>query len=163
MSDINNKQIKEKRTFLVLVDGSEEFAPTLHFVCRRAIKSGGRIALLYIIKPAEFQHWVGVGDLMQYESREEAEARCQVVADNVHKYTGKMPVIFIREGQPHEVIGHLIEEESSLSILVLGASTGDDGPGPIITHLVNKLAGGFPLPITIVPGGLTDEEIDAIT
>ncbi len=153
----------DERTFLCLVDSSEEFSPTLRFVCRRAEHTGGRIALLYIIQPAEFQHWLGVGDLMKQESREEAEEMCRVVADVVQKRTGKMPVIYIREGQPHEVLTDLIEEVPSLSVLVLGASTGGEGPGPIVDHIVNKVAGGFSLPITIVPGGLSDEAIDAIT
>ncbi len=153
----------DERTFLCLVDSSEEFSPTLRFVCRRAMHTGGRIALLYIIQPAEFQHWLGVGDLMKQESRDEAEEMCQVVADVVQKRTGKIPIIYIREGQPQEVLSQLIEEEPSLSVLVLGASTAGEGPGPIVSHIVNKVAGGFSLPITIVPGGLSDEEIDAIT
>ena len=153
----------EDRTFLCLVDSSEEFSPTLRFVCRRAEHTGGRIALLYIIQPAEFQHWLGVGDLMKQESREEAEEMCSVVADVVKRRTGKMPIIYIREGQPQEVLSELIEEVPELSVLVLGASTGGEGPGPIVDHIVNKVAGGFSLPITIVPGGLSDEEIDAIT
>ncbi len=153
----------EGRTFLCLVDDSEEFGPTLRFACKRAMNTGGRIALLYIIQPAEFQHWLGVGDLMKHESREEAEEMCNVVADVVQKRTGKWPVIYIREGSPQEVLTQLIEEEPSLSVLVLGASTKGEGPGPIVSHLVNKMAGEFTLPITIVPGGLSDEEIDAIT
>jgi len=153
----------EERTFLCLVDDSEEFSPTLRFACRRAMNTGGRIALLYIIQPAEFQHWLGVGDLMKHESREEAEEMCHVVADVVQKRTGKMPIIYIREGQPHEVLSSLVSEEPSLSVLVLGASTAGEGPGPIVSHFVNNVAGEFRLPITIVPGGLSDEEIDGIT
>lgn len=167
-NDIENKdqevqEQNEERTFLCLVDDTEEFSPTLRFVCRRAMNTGGRIALLYIIQPAEFQHWIGVEDLMKQESREQAEEMCNVVANVVLKQTGKMPVIYIREGQAHEVLVKLIEEEPSLSVLVLGASTKGEGPGPIVSHIVNNVAGGFALPITIVPGGLSDEEIDAIT
>ena len=64
------KNPSDERTFLCLVDSSEEFSPTLRFVCRRSMNTGGRIALLYIIQPAEFQHWLGVGDLMKQESRD---------------------------------------------------------------------------------------------
>ncbi len=160
-----NEEVKTlpERTFLCVVDETDEFAPTLRFVCQRAIKTGGRIALLYIIQPAEFQHWLGVGDLMKQENREEAEEMVQVLADVVQRRTGKMPIIYIREGKPHEVLLNLIQEEESLSVLVLGASSVEEGPGPIISHVVNKMAGKFSLPITIVPGGMSDEEIDAIT
>ena len=156
------KQEISKRTFLCVVDDSEEFTPTLRYACRRANNTGGRIALLYIIQPAEFQHWLGVGDLMQQESREVAEEMCQVLADVVLRRTEKMPVIYIREGKPYEVLVDLIKEEEDLSVLVLGSSTAGEGPGPIVSHVVNKMAGDFALPITIVPGGLSDEEIDAI-
>ncbi|MBT4887953.1 MAG: universal stress protein [Rhodospirillales bacterium] len=151
-----------QRTFLCVVDDSEEFTPTLRYACRRANNTGGRIALLYIIQPAEFQHWLGVGDLMQQESREVAEEMCQVLAEVVIRRTEKMPVIYIREGKPYEVLLDLIKEEQDLSVLVLGSSTAGEGPGPIVSHVVNKMAGDFALPITIVPGGLSDEEIDAI-
>lgn len=165
MSDENQNKGSDlpERIFLCLVDSSEEFGPTLRFACGRAHNTGGRIALLYVIEPAEFQHWIGVGDRMQAESREEAEEMCQVVSDLVMRRTNKMPTIFIREGKTHEVIMELAEEDPSLSVLVLGSSTGGDGPGPIISHIVNKMAGKFTLPITIVPGGLTDEEVDSIT
>ncbi len=152
-----------ERVFLCMVDSSEEFGPTLRYACARANNTGGRVALLYVIEPAEFQHWLGVGDRMQAESREEAEEMCQIVSDVVMRRTHKMPVIYIRDGSAHEVVMQLVEEEPNISVLVLGSSTGGDGPGPLVSHIVNKMAGKFALPITIVPGGLTDEQIDSIT
>ena len=58
------------RTFLCVVDETEEFAAALQFACRRALNSGGRVALLYVIEPAEFQHWMAVGERMREEARE---------------------------------------------------------------------------------------------
>jgi len=46
--------------------------------------------------------------------------------------------------------------------LVLGAGTSNKGPGPIITQLT-KSAGTLPIPITIVPGDMTKEKLEAIT
>jgi hypothetical protein len=57
----------------------------------------------------------------------------------------------------------LIEEEPSISILVLGAATGPEGPGPLVTHLAGKIAGRLRIPVTIVPGGLTDDQIAALS
>ncbi len=156
-------KLVSSRTFLCVVDESDEFPTTLRYACARAKSTDGRIALLYIVQPAEFQHWLGVGDLMKQENREEAEEMCHVLADVVQRRIGKIPVIYIREGKPHEVLLELIREEHDLSVLVLGASSTGDGPGPIIQHVVNNMAGAFSLPITIVPGGLSNEEIDAIT
>jgi len=151
------------RTFLCVVDDSEELANALRFACRRANGTGGRVALLYVMQPAEFQHWMAIGDRMREEAREEAEEMLQVVASVVQKRTGKVPACFIREGTIREELVKLIDEETDISLLVLGAATGTDGPGPLISHLVEKMAGNLRIPVTIVPGNLSEAQIDAIT
>ncbi len=154
---------EQERVFLLLIDESEEFEVALRFACGRANNTGGRIALMYVVPPAEFQHWLGVGNLMQQEGRETAEEMCRVVGERVQKRTGKMPIVYIREGKANEELTKLIEEEPQISVLVLGASIAGNGPGPIVTHIVNEMSGNFRVPITIVPGGMTEEEIDHIT
>ena len=57
----------------------------------------------------------------------------------------------------------LIEEELDISLLVLGAATGTDGPGPLVSYLIQKMAGRLRIPVTVVPGNLTDIEISEIT
>jgi hypothetical protein len=69
----------------------------------------------------------------------------------------------IREGAKADEIRELIDEDSDIGILVLGASVESSGPGPLVSTLASgKNAGNFPVPITVVPGGLTLEEIDAL-
>ncbi|MFQ5764730.1 MAG: universal stress protein [Rhodospirillales bacterium] len=153
---------QEPRTFLLVVDNSEELTQALRFACRRAVNTGGRIALLSVIEPAEFQHWLAVGERMQEEAREEAEELLQVVASTVKQRTGHTPVVFIREGNTREELIKVIDEETDISLLVLGASTGPDGPGPIISYLLKEMAGTLRVPVTIVPGSLTDEQIYSI-
>lgn len=152
-----------ERVFLCVVDESEEFDVALRFACNRAFNSGGRIALAYFVAPAEFQHWVGIGNLMEQEGREQAEELVRVVGEVVQKRTGKMPVVYIRSGKPHEELVRLIDEEPQIAVLVLGASVSGNGPGPIVTHIVNEMSGGFHVPITIVPGSINEDQIDAIT
>lgn len=151
------------RTFLCVVDDSPELSQALRFACRRVVHVNGRIALLYVIEPAEFEHWMAVKDLMREERRQEAEEMLKVVAAVVQKSTGTTPTIYIREGKLTEQLIELLDETPGISVLVLGAATDAEGPGPLVSHLVNKMAGRLHIPITIVPGGLTDEEIDAIT
>lgn len=150
-------------TFLCVVDDSPELSRALRFSCQRAKRVGGRVALVYVIQPAEFQHWLGVGDLMREEAREDAEARLAEAADKVMLCTGKTPMFFIREGNATEELIDLVDEEKSISLLVLGAATGKDGPGPLVKYFVEKAAGKLRVPITVVPGNLSDEDIDAIT
>ena len=158
-----SKNTDKEFTFLCVVDESQELSRALRFSCQRAKRVGGRVALAYVIQPAEFQHWLGVGELMQEEAREEAEALLAEAADKVMLCTGKMPMFFIREGDTVEELIKLSEEDKSISLLVLGAATGKDGPGPLVSHLVSKAVGEMHLPITVVPGNMTDEEIDSIT
>ncbi len=152
--------LDEARTFLCVVDETEELHQALRFACRRAKATNGRVALLYAIEPIEFQHWMAVGHLMEEERREQAEEMLQVVSSVVQRLSGAIPVVYIREGKLTEELEKLIKE-SNFSVLVLGAQTGSEGPGRIISHVIKRI-GRLPIPVTIVPGGLTDEQIDAL-
>ena len=49
----------------------------LHFACRRAEHTDGRVALFYVPAKADFQHWMAVGALMREEAREAGEELLQ--------------------------------------------------------------------------------------
>jgi nucleotide-binding universal stress UspA family protein len=152
----------QERVFLVVVDESEELKVALRYAARRAQHTGGRIALLYVIEPTELQHWGAVESLMKEERREEAEALLQKLAAEATAIAGTMPIIYIREGPRRDELLAMIDEEKSISILVLAASTGSEGPGPLISALTGKLSSKLPIPVTIVPGSLTEAQIDAL-
>ena len=155
---------EEIHTYLCVVDQSEELHQALRYACNRAKFTGGRVALLYVIEPTEFNHWMAVGDLMREERRQEAEEMLQVVSNTAQQRTGIMPTIHIREGQVlDELLSLIRDKDAGISILVLGAATGSSGPGPLVSALTQKMAGKVHIPIAIVPGAMTDEEIDAIT
>lgn len=151
------------RTFLVVVDDTEELHVALRYACRRAKGTGGRVALLYVIEPTEYQHWMAVGEIMREERRQEAEELLKTLSELVNRCSGQVPALYVREGPRQDELLKLVNEEPSISILVLGAGTGKEGPGPLITYLVTKAAGKLRVPITIVPGNLTDEQIAALT
>ena len=163
VESIRNNMDVHQRLFLIVVDTSEEMSVALRFACQRAKNTGGRVALLYVMEPADFQHWMAVGEKMREERREEAERTLKEFASQVKKITGEIPVLFFREGKAADEIVDLIKEEPNICILVLGAAIGKKGPGPLVTSLVGKLSGKFPIPITVVPGNLTMEEVDVLT
>ena len=159
----DRESTRPDRTFLCVVDDSEELSRALRFACDRARRVGARIGLLYVVEPAEFQHWVAVGELMAAERRTEAEEMLQVVAATVQRRTGHVPALFIREGKLEEELVRLVgERENNFALLILGAASGSDGPGPLVSHVIGKLTGSLRIPVTVVPGEMTDEEIDAI-
>jgi nucleotide-binding universal stress UspA family protein len=151
------------RVFLVVVDNSPELRAALRFACRRARASNGQVALLRVIEPAEYQHFASIGNLMREEARQEAETLLNRLAGEVNAVSGHLPVLHVREGNPREELMQVIAEEPSISVLVLGADPGAKGPGPLVTALAGKYVGKLRIPITIVPGNLTDEQIDQIT
>ncbi len=157
------KAAASDRVFLVLVDNSEEMAVALKFACNRAKNTDGRIALLHVSEPLEFMHWLGVENLMREENREQGEELLQKNASIVLRNTGKAPILIVREGDRAQAVSDVLQEEKEISILVLAASTSAEGPGPVVTYLTGKGLSELNIPITIVPGGLTDEQIEAIT
>ncbi|MCZ6481884.1 MAG: universal stress protein [Alphaproteobacteria bacterium] len=153
----------QERTFLVVVDNTEELHVALRFASLRAKKTGGRVALLYVVEPADFQHWMAVEDLMREEGRQEAEAVLQKYSAEVQEWSGKTPVFYLREGKLRDELLKLIDEDQSISVLVLGAATGTEGPGPLISSLAGKMTSDLRVPLTIVPGYLTDEQLESLT
>lgn len=150
------------RKFLVVLDDSRECLNAMRFAAMRASKSGGGVAILSVIPPDEFNHWIGVGDLMRQEARERIEAHYEVFAKWMRDRQNIDPELHILEGEAvTEILAH-IESDPEIGILVLGAGLDKKGPGPLVSQL-SKNAGTLPCPITIVPGNLTKEQLDALT
>lgn len=155
---------ESQRIFLVVVDESPELKVALRYACLRARKSGGRVALLTVMEPTEAQSWLAVENLMREERRSETEQKMQKLAREVNGLTGgTLPILYIREGDRRDELMALIQEEPRISILVLAASTGAEGPGPLITYFTGRGVGRLRIPVTVVPGGLSNEQLEAIT
>ena len=158
-----SRQPTRRRNFLVVVDDTPESRVALRFACLRAKKTGGGVVLLRVNEPADFQHWMAVEKLMQEEAREEAERLLQSLAAEVNEWSGLMPQYIIREGHKEDEILALLEEDSSIRVLVLGASPEKEGPGPLVSRLAGQMSGSLPVPITVVPGNMTPEQIEELT
>jgi len=151
------------RVFLVVVDETPEHRLAVHYAARRAAHTGGRLALLHVIEPPDLQHWLAIEELARDERREAAEELMGGICRDIEAIAGSMPVVYIREGRRRDQLMALISEEPGISILVLGAGTGPEGPGPLVSYLTGKAAGRLRIPIAIVPGGLSIDEIDALS
>ena len=150
------------RKFLVVLDDSRECLNAMRFAAMRAAHTGGGVAILSVIPPEEFNHWIGVGEVMREEARERIHAHFEVFAKWMRDKQGVDPELVIREGEPVEEIIEQVRQDAEIGILVLGAGTGRKGPGPLVTQMT-KSAGSLPIPITIVPGDLSKEKLEAIT
>lgn len=149
------------RKFLVVLDDSRECLNAIRFAALRAGHTGGGVQILAVIPPEEFQHWIGVADLMRAEARERIEAHFEVFAKWMRTRQGVEPELVIREGEPVDEILAQIREDPDIGVLVLGAGDDKAGPGPLVTQL-SRASGSLPVPITIVPGQLPKERLEQI-
>jgi nucleotide-binding universal stress UspA family protein len=150
-----------KRKLLVIVDESPEGEAALYFAARRAERTGGRLSLLFVIPPAEMSHWLGVEQTFREEQHNKARAVFRLRGRKLKNWGFDIqPEEIVREGQLADEIVKAIKEDREIGLLVLGASTDPSGPGPLVSSLAaGAKAGTFPIPVTIVPGNLTIEEI----
>jgi nucleotide-binding universal stress UspA family protein len=149
--------------FMVVIDDSPECDRALYFASRRALRIGATVLMLRVIETHDRnQQWLGVADIMRAEAQEEANAVLDRHAARSSSITGVMPQRVIREGEKAQEVLNLIEDDEDIAILVLAAATGKEGPGPLVSS-IGRTAGDFPIPVAIVPGHLSDEELDAMS
>src|ERR1700683_2099313 len=148
---------------LVVVDDTEECDRAVYFASRRAARIGGNVVMLRVVETLDQgQQWLGVADIMRAEAHEEASAELTKFAARAESIAGIAPEQALREGEKAEEILKLIDEDEDIFILVLGACTSAEGPGPLVTT-IGRTAGDYPIPVAIVPGHLSDQEIDALS
>jgi len=150
------------RKFLVVLDDSRECLNAMRFAAMRAAKTGGGVEVLSIIPPDEFNHWIGVGEIMRAEARERIEVHFEVFAKWMRDKQGVDPELVIREGEPITELLAQINDDPDVGVLVLGAGTDKKGPGPLVTALLRQ-SGDLPVPMTVVPGEMSKERLEAIT
>ncbi|MDM7933349.1 universal stress protein [Tabrizicola sp.] len=150
------------RKFLVVLDDSRECLNAMRFAALRAAHTGAGVTILSIIPPEEYQHWMGVADLMRAEARERIEAHFEVFAKWMRDKQGVNPELVIREGDPVNEILAQVKDDPEIGVLVLGAGTEKSGPGPLV-NAMSRNSGNLPIPITIVPGDMAKERLEAIT
>ena len=145
------------RKFLVVIDETPECKVALRFAARRAQHTGGRMSLLCVAPPIDFQQWQGVEEIMLDEAHRDAEALVYDAAKAINELTGLVPELIIEHGEATDCLMALIKRDHDISILVLAAGTSKDGPGPLVKLFATKVQ---PIPVTIVPGDLADAEVD---
>lgn len=150
------------RKFLVLLDDSRECLNAMRFAAMRAAKSQGAVVILSVIATNDIQHGFGVADVMRAEARERIEAHFEVFAKWMRSRPGIEPELVIREGDTAEELLAQIAEDGEIGVLVLGLSGDKGGQNPVLTRLMRDPT-GLPCAITLVPGDLSKERLEAIT
>jgi nucleotide-binding universal stress UspA family protein len=147
------------RKFLVVIDKTAECAVALRFASRRAQHTGGRVTLLCAAQLPDFQQWRGVEEIMRDEAHAEAEGMLYEAAKLVNEVSGILPELVISYGLPTDCLLQLLKEDKDISILVLASGTGKEGPGPLVSMFATAVQA---IPVTIVPGNFSHEQVDAL-
>ena len=163
MSDSVPSEPTVARKFLVVVDRSAELRAAVRFSCRRALHTGGQVVLFTCVPKRDSHYFASIGELMEREAQTEAEEVLKAVAVDAQRLMGTYPQVILREGDTMVQLLAVLAEDASISVLVLGAGTGPEGPGALVSALSGNLAGKVRIPVTIVPGHLTDTQVDALT
>ncbi len=157
-----SREAGHRRKFLCVIDETPECERAVAYAARRAERTGGTLILLYIIEPGDFQHWLGVEQIMREEANTSAETALAGFAATVRESVGIEAECVVREGTPVDEIHGLIEDDQDIAILVLAAGAAKEGPGPLVSSIAGKDA-AFPIPVTVVPQNLSDEDIDSLS
>lgn len=164
--DVTGKQPADTRLkFLLVADECPEARLAAYFTARRARHSNAAVILLHVVEPPEFGHWATVAETMRAEAYERAEACLAEFSAIVEAEWGERPEAVVREGHLVDELRKLIEEDKRISILFLGAATDAKGPGPLVSALAHKpqYLGARPIPVTVVPGSVTREDLRGIS
>ena len=150
------------RTYMVVIDETDEARIALRFAARRAAKTGGAVEILALIEAPEFVQWSGVQAAMEEEARLRADALVAQVAGELIDETGLRPSITVKQGEPVATVRALLKERPETAALVLGAAA-VGAPGPLVSYFATVEAGAMLCPLMIIPGSLSDEALDRLS
>lgn len=161
---VSRRQINEeghKRKFLAIIDGTPECGKAVLYAGLRAQKTNGGLVLLYVCPPGDFQHWIGVEEIMRAEAMEEANATLDKFGRYARERANIDPETVVREGVTRDEVLALIEEDKDIAQLVLAAGDSKEGPGPLVASVAGRGA-AFPIPVLVLPSAMSDEDIETV-
>jgi len=150
------------RSYLVVMDETEEALAALRYAARRSARTGGGVEILALIPQQEFSQWGAVQEAMEEEARLRAEAMLVQAVGAIMEEAGIKPSITVKQGDPIKVVADLLKEREDIAALVLAAAA-EGAPGPLVSHFAGSAAGSLPCPLIIVPGSLGDEALARLT
>lgn len=160
----HRKKSSVERTFLVIVDDSDELERALYFACRRARSVDGRVILLYCKEGAQqgsFMRFMGIGERLEEEARETAEQLLYDLSEKVFLWSKKHAVVLI-EDEMKTAMPKLLGE-GGISIIISPMPSKNSTASVWASYLLNQGAEEMRIPVTMVPASMTIDEINKLT
>jgi len=156
------EQQAQARTYLVVIDDSEEARVALRFAARRAAKTSGRIEILAVVEPQDFVQWGGVQAAIEEEQQLRIEGIVSASVGEILDEAGITANIIVQQGEPVRTVRDYIGAREEIAALVLGTAP-SGSPGPLVAHFTGNDAGKLPCPVMIIPGSLSDERLEQLS
>jgi nucleotide-binding universal stress UspA family protein len=153
---------EQQRTYLVVIDDSDEARVALRFAARRASKTGGKVEVLGVVEPKDFVQWGGVQAAFEEEQKARIEGIVSAAVGEIIDEAGVDASIVIRQGDPIKVVRDFVGGREDVAALVLGAAP-SGAPGPLVANFTGTDAGMLPCPVMIIPGSLSEERLEALS
>jgi hypothetical protein len=148
---------------LVIADESPEFPAALTYASLLAKGAGWRLVMLRVIEPSEPAPWASVSEEIRRQAQSAGESLIQRFSAEIWAETGVTAEAIIVEGDLRPEVRKLIEADPSIALVVLAAAHGPGGPGPLVASLAKGQGlGGRAVPVLVVPGALSKEEVRAL-
>ncbi|MEO6433466.1 MAG: universal stress protein [Sphingomicrobium sp.] len=151
-----------KRTYLVVVDDSAEARVALRYAARRAAKTGGRVEVLGLVEPQDFVQFGGVQAAIEEEQRARIEGVVSGAVGDILDESGIEATVALQQGEPARALRDYLGNRDDISALVLGAAPSGN-PGPLVMSFCGSDAGTLPCPVMVIPGSLSDEQLDQLS
>lgn len=146
--------------YLVCVDQRDESHVALRLACMKSRVRNGSVEILHVVPPGEMQALGMIADKMREEQLEEASAFLKRLADKAEENYGVRPQMQLREGAVGDEIVAAAMEDTDLTMIVIGTAPQSAGRGHLSAWLATQLGDKLLIPLLLVPGNLTDYQLE---
>jgi hypothetical protein len=151
------------RKFLAVSDETEECLSALIFAGMRAKAVGAGLVILRCARVPGLGGWIGLDKDISQDAVDAARVKATQHADAVEARTGVAAELVVVDDEPIDAIRKLVERDVAIKVLILAAGSGRLGPGPLVSRLAKgKPIASRPIAVTVIPGDLTDRQLDEI-
>lgn len=150
--------VLKQPVYLVCVSNSDYSKIALEFAHQLALKKNGKLIVLHVTEPIDFKSFGLVANKMQEEREKEAGKLLRNLTRGIHIEK----ILLHKEGFIDEEITKVIEENNDISMLIVGAAAETNIKSKTLQPLVSQVGHKLLIPMLIVPGNLTGQQIEIL-
>ena len=155
--------VSQNATILVCISDNDHSRIAVKFAASKAKRTGCKLCILHVVNASDYQSALAVADVMRQELIDASRVLLERFAEEAKEWADLTPCVLTREGRISDEIVNAVEDDNSINMLILGTSLKSPGREDLLPLLVSQLGNRLLIPMTIVPGNLTEQQIKALT